>query len=587
MPEASPAFPGTAALARRLKALRTHPAVQAGPAAALAPGSVLLLAALLLGLVGAVWLGWGAGTPDAGATTAVETTSGALPAGEAREELDGLEEAGATRSRQAIDPRAATAVLVATHPAPAAGELRVHVVDARGAHVHEGELRLEPDSLSASAAVFRLLMREDLARFAELLDPIPLASKNPFEVRDLPAELLLLELRASAIVPGFGTPEPVQFRITADAPCELRLVLPEPRTVLVGVIDRETNAPIEGAGVLSVTELDRRDADAGLALESGSIGAARSDAAGVATLAGLGAGAHTLEVHAHGYARATVERDAQRERVDAALARAPATATLGVDVVDGAHYGMPGIEVVAKASGRALERRAVSDEWGRVVFAGLEPGHWSVAIEGLEFARACAGKDWNTRDLRVYAAFDLQPGERRSEVLGFQFGTATWAVRVVDAGGAPVRDAAVELNGPSQRALRTNASGWATFDELPVGRWRLELDGWTHVERDLAHHVDVRDTIGRGIGTLEGRVCDAEGRSVRGAWVMARHVPSGARASTRSGASGEFQLLHVPAGACELDAAAPPGSSGSLSVAATAGVVRDLVLRLQPPAPAK
>jgi hypothetical protein len=98
-----------------------------------------------------------------------------------------------------------------------------------------------------------------------------------------------------------------------------------------------------------------------------------------------------------------------------------------------------------------------------------------------------------TAVLLAFSAIDAS-AQRRGRA------TATLAVVVSDAAGAPVRDVLVTVEGPAAKSARTEG-GRIVFEELPPGAYRLrfEHDGYVPLERELTARAgaptDVKVTL--------------------------------------------------------------------------------------------
>jgi len=91
--------------------------------------------------------------------------------------------------------------------------------------------------------------------------------------------------------------------------------------------------------------------------------------------------------------------------------------------------------------------------------------------------------------------FDIQAQQKPRAVR-----TATLAIFVTDADGAPVPNVAVTLEGPASRSTRTEG-GRIALEELPAGRYllRFEREGFVTLERELTASagkpIDVNVTL--------------------------------------------------------------------------------------------
>jgi RNA polymerase sigma-70 factor (ECF subfamily) len=534
----------------RLERLLEHPSLITRTTAAGASAMFTWLAAAIVVSIGAlaVWSGSQRGT-DSSATIAAQSPA------PRRDESQSSSSEGAS---EPIDTRVATPssadVQIVKRIVRSSADLRVHVIDESGAHVKAGELRLEPDGFSASAALLSLAQREDLARFAELLDPIPLAGRNPFEVRQLPNELVGQSFRAYAVVPGFGTPEPAKFVLDADKMCELTLTLRAPRTVTITVEDRATHHPLADATVLSTTEFERRDIDAAAALREHAPGAGTTDALGRCTLDRLGAGVHEIEVHAAGHASSGLKLAADEDHLTASLDVASKFATVLVDVTDPGNMPVAGAPVICHRYDRALDERGSTDAMGRCRFDKIEPGSWTVSLDVPSFGKLIAQNKWKGENQSFGTSIDLDPGEFEVVHLGFLAGTASWAIEVVDARGRPCGDIEVSISGPVQRSAKTRKDGRVLFEHLPDGQWSYAIDGWSSRDHEIRWDSMRSDRVEIGRARIRGRVKFADsGAPAAGASVIASGDVYAMHACDENG---QFQFENVPSGTFVVGAGA-------------------------------
>jgi hypothetical protein len=126
-----------------------------------------------------------------------------------------------------------------------------------GALAHAGELKFELP-IESLDVYFRLMESRPISgqTLLPLLDPQPLAGRNPFVVEGLFEELTGADLEVRAQVPGYA-PQVKRFQLEPGKRSEVELVVPRPSELRVVVRDAKTSAPISGAVVMSRSELDR------------------------------------------------------------------------------------------------------------------------------------------------------------------------------------------------------------------------------------------------------------------------------------------------------------------------------------------
>ncbi len=289
----------------------------------------------------------------------------------------------------------------------------------------------------------------------------------------------------------------------------------------------------------------------------------------------------------------------------------PAAVHDGVEIRLQAHAGVAGVvrgpdgAVVAGAVVHATVRVAEmkvseqltreSDAGGRFRFDRIKPASLTLEARAAGFAASAP------------VTMSPAPGEQRDGVVLALGEPLELAGRVVDAAGAPVADAKVELERPGSRAgrppVRTGADGTFRFVDLDAGPFALvaRAPGYARARRDqVAAPAEGVELTLQSPGRIRGVVTDAAGRPVRDFTVSVElFVPVGGQSSARApgptrfaAEDGRYELGPVEPGRYDLVIAAdghapatrlgvevPPEQAGDgsaqLGVAGSiAGVVR-------------
>ena len=144
----------------------------------------------------------------------------------------------------------------------------------------------------------------------------------------------------------------------------------------------------------------------------------------------------------------------------------------------------------------------------------------------------------------------------------------TLALEVVDRSARPIADARVCLAIPArddagQRCVSTNARGLTEDFELPSGEaWRIGVSAIGHRPASIPRFGElepkgalIRVTLAPGGSRLAGRIEDATGGVIEGAFVSVEDAGQASFAATRSGPAGEFEVWG-PAGQVVIRASA-------------------------------
>jgi 5-hydroxyisourate hydrolase-like protein (transthyretin family) len=396
----------------------------------------------------------------------------------------------------------------------------VEVVDDAGERVQQGYVRFDIDSLAAlSLPTSRQLA---LAGYRHLLEPQPLAGRNPLEIRDLPADLFPGKLRAAAEAPGFVPAEEAEFMLAAGGTTRVRLVLPRPSEIEVMAVDASTGQPIPGVRVRSLTEARARALDDSAVQQA--IAAGLTGADGRCALGGLRPGAHVLTLDGGGYSPVVLEGIAGEPgaRAKAALERLAAPAAVTVRVFDAQGGPIPGLSATILRflrNNAPVWRTSVTNADGAVRFADLAPGRALLELDHLQWLRLARERRFHEvtgRPVVTGRFVRLDSGQSAAVELGFLQGPHALTVRAVRADGRPAAGVEVtlmgvgdpgDLEGPAWSTfaghgpdvsiyvkVKADAAGEATFQKLPPGNYDAAAGGGRPVRASVpaAGRVAVR-----------------------------------------------------------------------------------------------
>lgn len=360
---------------------------------------------------------------------------------------------------------------------------------------------------------------------------------------------------------------PARLRMT-DKPEPVTLRMHKGGTVEVAVTERAGGAPVAGAEVELRSTLTWK---------------ASTNAAGIATLQGVGAGWSPLVAHASGFAQqATMLSTSGTDNVQhVSLALARGAAVSG-RVVDDKGKPIPRARVVATSASEPLpvvdaQRDGVETGTdGTFSIATLSAGTWRVSASADEYAPATM-------------TFAVDGEHARSGVeLRMSAGAVVRGV-VNDEAGAPVAGADVSvvvagyLPWRARRQAFTDARGRFTIGGLApravdVVAWH-DSGASAIVTADLAAKREQAVTLTLDVsGAISGTVVDSTGRPVGDAQVVADPDLSGApvdRAAwgvrgvqeTVTDQAGAFRFAGLPDGSYRVRAARPGASESALTLA--------------------
>lgn len=450
-------------------------------------------------------------------------------------------------------------------------DLTVSVVDGGGDPIENPELMLRLDIEAAEVPV--------------IAPPIRLAGRiEPQEdgrllIERLGAKTYELLVRAEGFA---GARHPVD--LTAG-PAEVRVILEAEREVRIEIVAASSGEPLEWARVSAFRAGDWKR---GMPVPSSS---ARSDARGIARLAGLREGQYRLRFEHPGFATTGAALEVPSEPLTVELTRG---GTLLGRVRAG---GQPVLEprfVVAEGRDNLL-RFAVTGAEGEFQLEALPPGTLRLEVRprfGQQSPNEYAGEVLDSfRPERRVSAEIVEGQTTRLDIdlhdAGVEGPTARLHGRVL-INGRPGTGWTLTIHPGGQwgnrKSTRTDAAGLFDFGQVPAGFSRVQLERAGDLNRGQfwlgGHQIqavelaanEVRELLFRlETGGLRGRVIgDANGSGVGGAQISISSGepsqisdPNAAWTSLSAVAesSGEFAFAQVPAGsyhvAVEADGYAP------------------------------
>jgi hypothetical protein len=455
-------------------------------------------------------------------------------------------------------------------PAEGSTSVSVEVVDERGERLSEGTVSFRvPDT--------KELMKRGMSPLRYLTDRF-LADANPALLTDLPDDADGLPVEAVACAPGLASP-PEVFTVALHRTTAVRLVAAKGGgSAEVRVVESDSEAPIAGATVVSLTELDRRGLRADELRGTPGPGSAVSGPDGRCVLTGLAGGTHAIEVDAPDHLRGRTDWTAGPLVVRLDRAVGAGSVTVSVTGPDGKPAA--GIKVALARSGRT----ATTGADGRALLDSVPAGDQYVRLElpdgpGLDAWAAKMGDG-----LVMLAEVEVEPGGHYAAELGCRSGTAAVEGRLVTESGAPIASARVSafVNLAIVEAV-SDRDGVVRFANLPDGTIQPEVtlpsgEDWFVDSVDVAAGEQISRTWTIGSATLRVRV-------VRGA----KHEPvAGARISASgplhgfatSDAEGRFEFSAARAGRYTLDASDDDGGLASRRVDVVVPTDEEVVLEM-------
>ncbi|MBV8762687.1 MAG: sigma-70 family RNA polymerase sigma factor [Deltaproteobacteria bacterium] len=365
---------------------------------------------------------------------------------------------------------------------------------------------------------------------------------------------------------------PARLRLS-DAPEPVTLRMRKGGTLEVAVTDRASGAPVQGADVELRSWLSSMTWNA------------TTDARGIATLAGIGAGMSPLVVRAKGYAQVArmFETAGNPDTVEHVALSLVGGAPLAGRVVDDKGKGVAGARVVAMNASEPMPVRdpyrdaAVSGADGTFSFPTVEAGTWRLVASAPDFAPTTS------------TPIALDGEHAHSSVELRLVGGAIVRGIVKDRAGRPVAaaDVTVVVHGylpwRPRRMTFTDASGAFAISGLEpravdVVAWH-ESGASQIVTADLAakHEQTVALTLDV-TGAITGTVVDSSGQPIADAQVSVNPAWSADPAErtawsvrgvqeTTSDQTGAFRFVGLPDRSYRVRAARPSATTAQLELA--------------------
>jgi hypothetical protein len=406
------------------------------------------------------------------------------------------------------------------------------VVDERGQAVAGAtvELKFELESLFRGSNAERAV---ELMQLMVRNDSHTAGADGRAIVTALPKRFDGAGIRARATAPGTGASLPVGLTVRADRVAAVRLMVVQPRTLRVLVIDDETSAPIPDASV-SARDAERFDERE----------AASTDEAGRCAIGGLGASRYDVTVEAHGHLRRKLSWHAGEFVVRLLPIKEVGKVVVTVLGPDGRPKPRIDVELYD------LTRRVTTDESGRAEFEGVPVGRRMFTLRG--------GSAPGEGRLKSNVHVTVRADESADATLGCVMGTASLRGRVVKGDGSPLVGASVELYDSDVLMATLDSAGVVEFRELSAvprfvdlvfddrSEWNLDVSGFA------AHAVEATWTVGEHV--LRGRVVQPNGEPAADV-SLALDGPMEGRACTD--VDGRFTIGYAKRGAYRVTSLKP------------------------------
>ncbi|MEM6703714.1 MAG: carboxypeptidase-like regulatory domain-containing protein [Acidobacteriota bacterium] len=354
------------------------------------------------------------------------------------------------------------------------------------------------------------------------------------------------------------------FQLTASSdgyvPARFPRMLRPPRGSLTEPILLEKLASLAGT-VSTMDSLPIQSAAIAAHLSEGGVRRARTDDRGRFEISGVGqSGEASLLVEAEGYVPRKLGRIAV-ESGEVHVRLRPA-ATIELHFFSSQGNGLEGIGVLGRLESPAGVRLAsgLSDEDGRLVLRGLEPGSWLLSIEADPL---------QSRDVEVSAV----AGEITKRNVTLHEGLElTGSVRSSSGDAVPHATVFVR-SGPDRKRLQkttADARGGFRFRGLPFGVCEVSASavqgstGTAEVDLNITNSVELVLPLG---GTLFGTVVNSDGKPLGRVVVEALNADSpwvelasaSFAATTRTGVDGTFEFSNLPERLTSVAIAGPRG----------------------------
>ena len=401
------------------------------------------------------------------------------------------------------------------------------------------------------------LMQRGMAPLKYLRDA-SLVAANPVVLRDLPDDMDGLDVEATALVPGMASATE-KFTVRAHRVTSVRMVVPRGRSAEVRVLESETEVPVAGASVVSLTEAERRRVDTRTLRGTNGSGAAVTDPEGKCVVGGLGSGEHEFVIDARDHRRTKAKWSAGPLIVR--LDRVKGTGTVNVTVLD--PDGKPAPDIVVEQVN--ADRKATTGPDGRVRFDDVPAG---LAFFRFEFPSGAEFDRWQSKmdaGLALLTEVDVAPGGTHEVELGMRRTAASFDGRLVAEDGSPIAGARITLM--ADLGIHRGTTDEAGFVRLPdVAASKVlafvEVDprtDWIFGDVEVKAGERATATWTLGSATLRGRVVQgAESTAVAQAVVRVSGPLSG---RTSTDFQGGFAFTRARPGTyrVEIDAASSPG----------------------------
>ncbi len=336
-------------------------------------------------------------------------------------------------------------------------------------------------------------------------------------------------LEGHAWASGYGSTRGEVFELIAGETCELELWLSPSGSIPVTVLDSDTGEPVANALVRSTTEATRRQIDAATLDTLTAPWQGRTDHDGLLTLSDVGAGPHTIRVHAAGYRPARIEPVRAGEALRVQLDPVRGEGVVIARVRGPAGDPVAGMKVQLSTGQSGAARTAETNALGEAHFDRVPAGVSVMAsLDMVAWTMRGVSEEWaQGENLQFIQHTEIGDGETAELLLGFAGGDGRVVICVVDQDEASVEGASVSLFRMDPVLVRnttTDAQGRAVFENVPTGSFRWSVDAgsadWNGRRiLEVSPGSPVEMTVETGRGRVAGRVLGPGGAPVADAAV--------------------------------------------------------------------
>jgi hypothetical protein len=447
----------------------------------------------------------------------------------------------------------------------------IEVVTEDGNRCSAGELRFKGDPLQ--------MMRRGMSPLKHLHDA-SLADANPVVLGNLPDDMDGLDVEVLALVPDL-TSAVGSFTVRLHQTTAVRIVARQGQSLEVRVFESDGVVPIEGASVVSVTEVERHSIEPSDVRGKVGPGSAATDRDGACLVRELGPGEHRFEIDAADHVRAEVTWSAGPLVVR--LERVRGLGTVVVKVFGPDSRPAAGIAVEMMGTDRRVTTGADGVAMFNEVPAGLNFYRFTLP-SGPE---AAAWIEKVMSGLALMAKVHVDPGGHHVVGLGMQPSAASFEGRIVTEDGTPI--AGAEFSVMADLAIfraTSDIEGVVRVPEVPPSEKLLAFVEVGSGAQWVFDDIEMRDgrplarTWTLGTTVIRGRVVKGVAKTPAFGARLRVSGPLSGLTSTSVDGSFEFSRARVGTYRVEVNPASTGGFGArpvEVEVPAATGLVIELI----------